>query len=105
MDCVACQNCRIHGKLSMLGIASALKVLLDQDEVIHLQRNEAIALINTLYKFSESIRIIDLMRQRVFEIFIYNYAIAASIIVVIHVVIWQLLKIGKSSKTKKQKVN
>merc|ERR1712137_9704 len=69
MDCVACQNCRIHGKLSMLGIATALKVLLDQDEVpLNLQRNEIIALANTLLKFSESIRVIATMRERVNQI-------------------------------------
>ena len=69
MDCVACQNCRIHGKLSMLGIASAMKILLDQSpEEVHLERNEVIALVNTLFKFSESIRIIELMKERVHKL-------------------------------------
>lgn len=99
MDCVACQNCRIHGKLSMLGIATALKVLLDQDEV-YLQRNEIIALINTLYKFSESIRFIDLMRDRVFENFKTTYATAALIVTGIHFLIWFAM-----SGSKKQKIN
>ena len=53
----------------MLGIASAMKILLDQSpEEVHLERNEVIALVNTLFKFSESIRIIELMKERVHKL-------------------------------------
>merc|ERR1712173_72869 len=88
MDCVACQNCRIHGKLSMLGIGTAMKILLDEDEQQPLQRNELIALVNTLYKFSESIRVMELMRARIFNIFLRQAAYYAlgfvSVLVVVY---------------------
>jgi len=77
MDCVACQNCRIHGKLSMLGIATAMKILLDEEQQQPLQRNELIALVNTLYKFSESIRVMELMHARIFHIFLQQAAFIA----------------------------
>ena len=64
MDCVECETCKIHAKLQMLGIGTALKILLPRGPGLNLQRNEVIALINTFQKFSESVRIVDLMRAR-----------------------------------------
>jgi flavocytochrome c len=54
LDCVQCQQCKLHGKLTMLGYGAALKVLFMRD--IHLERNEIVALINTIAKVSESVR-------------------------------------------------
>jgi len=28
MDCISCQKCKLHGKLQLLGIGTALKILL-----------------------------------------------------------------------------
>ena len=66
MDCVECETCKIHAKLQMLGIGTALKVLLPShnDKPVNLQRNEVSALINTFHKFSESMRIVAEMRHR-----------------------------------------
>jgi hypothetical protein len=65
MDCVECETCKIHAKLQMLGIGTALKILLPKKtEDLNLQRNEVIALINTFHKFSESVHIVSLMRER-----------------------------------------
>ena len=102
MDCVACQNCRIHGKLSMLGIATGLKVFLDQDEV-HLQRNEAIALVNTLYKFSESIRVFELMRERVFWIFLERAIISSTIGIFIIILLFSIKHLLKSRNNDSKK--
>jgi flavocytochrome c len=55
-DCVQCQQCKLHGKLVMLGYGAALKVLLMQNSMPQLEQNEIVALINTIIKFSESIR-------------------------------------------------
>lgn len=66
MDCVTCEKCRLHGKIQMLGVGTALKILLD-DKPLDLSRNEILALINMLGKLSNSIRIvqeIEWMRQR-----------------------------------------
>lgn len=67
MDCVECETCKIHAKLQMLGIGTALKILLPRNKELNLQRNEIIALINSFHKFSESVRIIDRMRERAKE--------------------------------------
>jgi len=54
LDCVQCHQCKLHGKMAMLGYGAAMKVLFMQSPV--LERNEIVALINTIAKFSESIR-------------------------------------------------
>lgn len=54
MDCVGCEKCKIHGKLQILGLGTALKILLEDRTCETLQRNEIIALVNTLYKFATS---------------------------------------------------
>jgi Endoplasmic Reticulum Oxidoreductin 1 (ERO1) len=69
MDCVACETCKIHAKLQVLGIGTALRILLSRepDERVlaaSLQRNEVIALINTVQKFSDTVRIVGAMRER-----------------------------------------
>lgn len=56
LDCVQCQQCKLHGKMAMLGYGTALKVLFMKEEQPDLTRNEIVAFINTIAKFSESIR-------------------------------------------------
>jgi ERO1-like protein alpha len=56
MDCVECQKCKVYGKMQMLGLATALRKLLNEDHA-QLTRNELVALINTLKKWCESIQI------------------------------------------------
>eukprot|EP00879_Flechtneria_rotunda_P015861 GHRR01016588.1.p1 GENE.GHRR01016588.1~~GHRR01016588.1.p1 ORF type:complete len:419 (+),score=117.45 GHRR01016588.1:349-1605(+) len=70
MDCVGCEKCKLWGKLQTLGIATALKILfsardctgtlpasaaLPFGEELELERNEVIALINLLGRFSHSL--------------------------------------------------
>jgi len=58
-NCIRCQKCRLHGKLQLLGIGTALKILLLPKELIreNLTREEVVALFNTVAKFSEAIEI------------------------------------------------
>jgi flavocytochrome c len=57
LDCVQCQQCKLHGKMAMLGYGAALKVLFMKSPGAEaLERNEIVALINTVAKYSESIR-------------------------------------------------
>ncbi|XP_042509014.1 endoplasmic reticulum oxidoreductin-1-like [Macadamia integrifolia] len=62
MDCVGCEKCRLWGKLQVLGLGTALKILFSVDgennmsQPLQLQRNEVIALINLLNRLSESIK-------------------------------------------------
>lgn len=65
MDCVSCQKCQLHGKLALLGVGTALKILLLPERLIPstLTREEVVALINTAGKFSQAIEgIKDLQR-------------------------------------------
>ena len=58
LDCVQCQQCKLHGKMAMLGYGTALKILFtSKDELIakSLSRNEVVAFINTIAKMSEAL--------------------------------------------------
>lgn len=54
LDCVQCQQCKLHGKMGMLGYGAALKILFVRPESIALEPNEVVALINTAARLSES---------------------------------------------------
>jgi len=54
LDCVQCQQCKLHGKMGMLGYGAALKILFVKPESIVLEPNEVVALINTAARLSES---------------------------------------------------
>lgn len=79
MDCVACEKCRVWGKLQILGLGTAIKILLTPEEDLEaiaadlsahhklndkhnarpskafLNRQEVVALINTLHQLSTSV--------------------------------------------------
>ncbi|CAN0911508.1 Endoplasmic reticulum oxidoreductin-1 [Linum grandiflorum] len=64
MDCVGCEKCRLWGKLQVLGLGTALKILFSDNgeetsvQTLELQRNEVIALINLLNRLSESVKFV-----------------------------------------------
>lgn len=67
MDCVGCEKCRLWGKLQVLGLGTALKILFSVDgqqaqnpmnQHLQLQRNEVIALMNLLNRLSESVKFV-----------------------------------------------
>lgn len=67
MDCVGCDKCRLWGKLQTAGYGTALKVLFefghgDDNSAPTLRRTELIALINTLDKVSQALRILGEFR-------------------------------------------
>ncbi|XP_020273108.1 endoplasmic reticulum oxidoreductin-1-like [Asparagus officinalis] len=61
MDCVGCEKCRLWGKLQVLGLGTALKILFSvngqstKNQPLQLQRNEVIAFLNLLNRLSESV--------------------------------------------------
>ncbi|KAI4300046.1 hypothetical protein L6164_033464 [Bauhinia variegata] len=67
MDCIGCEKCRLWGKLQVLGLGTALKILFSVDvqenlaQTLQLQRNEVIALMNLLNRLSESVRFVNEM--------------------------------------------
>ncbi|XP_060975014.1 endoplasmic reticulum oxidoreductin-1 isoform X1 [Cannabis sativa] len=62
MDCVGCEKCRLWGKLQVLGLGTALKILFSVDGHENIdqtfQRNEVIALMNLLNRLSESVKFV-----------------------------------------------
>ncbi|KAL7550113.1 hypothetical protein ACHAWF_013350 [Thalassiosira exigua] len=58
LDCVQCQQCKLHGKMAMLGYGTALKILFVPEDQLgsSLERNEVVAFLNTIAKVSESVR-------------------------------------------------
>lgn len=71
MDCVGCEKCRLWGKLQVLGLGTALKILFSvngggvTNQHLQLQRNEVIALINLLNRLSESIHFVRKMAPQI----------------------------------------
>lgn len=71
MDCVGCEKCRLWGKLQVTGLGTALKLLFSYDETLDsklvgtevLSRGEAVAFINTVHRFSESLHAVESFRQ------------------------------------------
>ncbi|ORX84038.1 endoplasmic oxidoreductin [Anaeromyces robustus] len=65
MDCVACEKCRLWGKLQITGLGTALKILFSTDDVssLSLKRSEIVAFINGFNKLSTSINMIDEFRN------------------------------------------
>jgi len=115
MDCVSCESCKLHAKLQVLGIATALKILLSENHSVrnHLQRNEIIALVNTLFKFSESIEMIQMMSKEVNEQVIPTRILFVMLIIVVLIISIFILRsccrwlfsLRKSSPLKKKKID
>jgi len=61
MNCVQCNKCRLHGKIGMMGLSTALQILVgsagEGGDVTRVHRVELAALMTTLYKFSRAIEI------------------------------------------------
>jgi ERO1-like protein alpha len=64
MDCVACEKCRLWGKLQFLGVGTALRVLFTENDQHELKRNEVIALVNLLHKLLSSAVWVDELTQQ-----------------------------------------
>ncbi|GAM22697.1 hypothetical protein SAMD00019534_058720 [Acytostelium subglobosum LB1] len=60
LNCVTCEKCKLYGKMQTLGLGTALKILFDEDQS-SLQRNEIIALVNTLRQLSNSVKCIGIL--------------------------------------------
>lgn len=106
MDCVACEKCKLWGKLQTLGLSVALKIVLSEntDECITtLQRNEIIAFINALRQLSESIVYLNkfntMMNRKGFSLMYAYLMVGLFGLIVISVILKAIRK--KQSKTKK----
>jgi ERO1-like protein alpha len=67
MQCVGCDRCKLWGTLQTLGVGTALRILFhdpDTRNIIHLTRQEAVALVNTLERLSSSLVFAQEFRAR-----------------------------------------
>jgi ERO1-like protein alpha len=56
MNCVQCNKCRLHGKISTMGISTALQILVSEGgRIPSLHRVEIATLFATLHKFSTAV--------------------------------------------------
>jgi len=69
LDCVGCEKCKLHAKMEFLGLGTAVKILFSKH--VSLVRNEIIALINTLGKYSDVLIFVRDM-QKAIELKIQN---------------------------------
>jgi len=69
LDCVGCDKCRVWGKLQVLGLGTAFKLLYAEDtqHVATLARNELIALVNLFDRLAQSVDTIQEMRDLEFQ--------------------------------------
>eukprot|EP00635_Sarcinochrysidales_sp_CCMP3193_P011461 CAMPEP_0118913908 /NCGR_PEP_ID=MMETSP1166-20130328/14498_1 /TAXON_ID=1104430 /ORGANISM="Chrysoreinhardia sp, Strain CCMP3193" /LENGTH=644 /DNA_ID=CAMNT_0006853473 /DNA_START=91 /DNA_END=2025 /DNA_ORIENTATION=+ len=109
MDCVTCERCRLWGKLQILGLGTALKILLmegDESGIGTLQRNEVVALVNTLAQLAKSVDSIkDWQRRsriRVFSVALI-YACGAVLQAVLLSLISRRLFPGNNKKKENEK--
>jgi ERO1-like protein alpha len=98
IDCVGCEKCRLHGKLQIYGLGTAMKFLFGENEDV--QRNELIvryiqAFINTLGKFSKAERLMKEMQESV----IVNVPAVVSFILTFAAALELLERRQKSKKT------
>ena len=61
LDCVACERCKLWGKLQINGLGTALRILFDVKQQpdagkLNLERTELVALIHTFRRLSESLK-------------------------------------------------
>ncbi len=60
MNCVQCNKCRLHGKIAMMGLSTALQIHLGRsgegEDISRIHRVELAALMSTLYKFSKAVQ-------------------------------------------------
>ncbi|KAL0489339.1 ERO1-like protein alpha [Acrasis kona] len=100
MDCVACEKCKMWAKIEILGLATALKIVLaDENELPGIlggiQRNEVIALINSFKQHAQSISDLQVFRDLRWkqEISPYiSYLVTGVMALVIGRLLWHLLR-------------
>lgn len=64
MDCVECKKCKVYGKMQVLGMGVSLRILMNPEQRT-LSRNELVAFVNTLAKWTESVVILGHMKSRI----------------------------------------
>ena len=117
MDCVSCEKCKVWGKLQILGLGTAVKILLSDEKDLEdintntgsskfLNRQEVIALINTLNQLASSVEFASNASDLEFEEKLASFgslAISLAGTVIASIAIWWLITF--CPKRKKEGVN
>ena len=120
MDCVSCEKCKVWGKLQILGLGTAVKILLSDEKDLEdhidthtgtsklLNRQEVIALINTLNQLARSVEFAsnaaDLELQEKLATFGSNLMILfAGAVVVSFVVWWRMKSVSTNTRQKHER--
>ena len=102
MDCVSCDKCRVWGKVQILGIGTAIKILLTPNEDLsringlQLHRQEVIALVNTINQLSTSVEFAHSVGKQQPMIGASNQNLIIAIVTSICIIIVTFVKIYKS---------
>ncbi|GKY97563.1 hypothetical protein MPSEU_000714500 [Mayamaea pseudoterrestris] len=68
MNCVQCNKCRLHGKVAVMGLSTALQILVGRTgeggDMARIHRVELAALITTLHKFSRAVDFVQQMQKQ-----------------------------------------
>ena len=92
MDCVDCVKCKVYGKMQILGIGVALRIMLKESGVA-LTRNELVAFINTMNKWTESLEIVERMKSRLWtKTILFSVGVSAMFAVLYFLASWFLGK-------------
>jgi ERO1-like protein alpha len=109
MDCVSCEKCKMWAKLEIIGLATALKIVLAEpkelpDILNNLQRNEIIALFNSFKQHAQSISDLQVFKDAKWrkEISPYiSYFAVGIIALMVGKLLWYLVK-GENKEKKKK---
>jgi hypothetical protein len=67
MNCVQCNKCRLHGKVAVMGLSTALQILVGRTgeggDTARIHRVELAALMTTLHKFSNAVAFVQQMQK------------------------------------------
>eukprot|EP00742_Colponemidia_sp_Colp-10_P004270 GILJ01004555.1.p1 GENE.GILJ01004555.1~~GILJ01004555.1.p1 ORF type:complete len:457 (+),score=51.38 GILJ01004555.1:142-1512(+) len=120
MDCVSCEKCRLHGKLQIQGLGTAFRMLFDPivpsitaskmtEEPVPrveavLQRNDVIAFINTLSKFSTALHIQEAMQGRARRLVLLQglaLSFVCLLLIVTAILLWRTLSFKRQRTSKR----
>ena len=106
LDCVGCEKCRLWGKLQFLGLGTAIRILIGDEEtdgadvnkVPALSRNELVALINVLHRLSMSLAAIEVFRELEAARFTVRLATSAVVALVVPIVVMMMRRRRSSNR-------
>lgn len=94
MDCVGCQKCRLWGKVQVLGLGTAIKILLGSEADMTdkgsfaFTRNEVIALVNTAHQLAKSVDAVDTWPEVELDEKIHAWTVSAATLLLVMGVAW-----------------